>query len=118
MPTKVLTAIQTGSRRLKEPNCYSLTFHTNELDREAAMDVLDFTGQLVKLVISDSNIDKEVIAQVEKVDIKEKEKFSPSQKLRFAIRELQMRQGLEDQEPEEFYREWVKKFINHINKLE
>ncbi|TNE74970.1 hypothetical protein EP331_00325 [bacterium] len=117
MPTKVITAIQTGFRRLKEPNSYSVSYHTQEIDRETAMDIADFTGQLVKVVISDSNIQKEIIESVEAVDIREKEKWSPSQKLRFAIRELQTRQGLDDQEPEEYYREWISKFIEHINKI-
>jgi hypothetical protein len=118
MPTKVFEAIQTGARRLKENNCYSITLHTQELERNTAMDVLDFTNQLVKVVLSDTNINKEVIAQVEAVDLKNKERWTPSQKLRFAIRELQTRQGLEDQEPEEYYREWVTKFINHINGID
>lgn len=115
MPTKVVTAIQTGFRRLKEPNSYSVSYHTQELDRETAMDLSDMTGVLVKLVVSDTNISNEIIQEVEDVDIKEKEKWSPSQKLRFAIRELQSRQGIDDQDHEEYYREWMAKFINHIN---
>lgn len=119
MPTKILTAIQTGFRRLKEPNSYSISFHTQEIDRETAMDLSDMMNQLVKLVVSDSNVQKEIIELVENVDIREKEDWSPSQKLRFAIQEWASRTGLSDkQDIEKFYREYIDKVIKHVNSLD
>ena len=113
--TIVFEAIQNGYRRLKEANCYSISLHTQELDRAKAMDLADMTGQLVKVVVSDQNVNKEIINLVENVELKEKEKWTPSQKLRFAIREMQQRHGVEDQDHEEFYREKMSKLINFIN---
>lgn len=113
--TIVFEAIQNGYRRLKEANCYSISFHTQELDRAKAMDLADMTGQLVKLVVSDQNVNKQIIELVENVELKEKEKWTPSQKLRFAIRELQAREGLNDQDPEEYYREKMTRLISFIN---
>lgn len=117
MATKVFDAVQTGFRQLKEKGCWSLSFHTQELTRDQAMDLSDFTGQYCKVVISDTNIDKDVIELVENVPLSEKEKWTPSQKLRFAIRDLQIKEGLHDQDGEEYYREWMTKLISHINKL-
>jgi hypothetical protein len=113
--TIVFEAIQNGYRRLKEANCYSISLHTQELDRSKAMDLADMTGQLVKVVVSDQNVNKEIINLVESVEIKEKERWTPSQRLRFAIRELQQRQGIEDQDSEEFYREVMTRIIKSVN---
>lgn len=113
--TIVFEAIQNGYRRLKEANCYSISLHTQELDRAKAMDLADMTGQLVKVVVSDQNVNKQIIELVENVELKEKEKWTPSQKLRFAIRELQIREGLNDQDSEEYYREKMTKLIDFIN---
>lgn len=119
MPTKVILAEQTGFRRLKEPNSYSVSYHTQEIDRETAMDLADLTGQLVKLVVSDSNIQKDIIEAVEEVDIREKEKWSPSQKLRFAVQEWAVRKGITDKhQTEQHYRDYIEKIIKHVNTLD
>lgn len=119
MSAKIVLAEQTGFRRLKEPNSYSVSYHTQEINRETAMDLADLTGQLVKLVVSDSNIQKDVIDAVEAVDIRQKENWSPSQKLRFAVQEWAVRKGITDKpQVEEHYRNYINKIIKHVNTLD
>lgn len=118
MPTKVVIAQMSGFRKLKEPNCWGLSFQTQETDRETAMELSDFNSELVKLVITDEGVDKEIIGLVEDVEINQNERWSASQKLRFAIQDLALAKGIDDKEGiESHYQEWINKFINHINNL-
>ena len=115
--TIVFEAIQNGYRRLKEANCYSISLHTQELDRAKAMDLADMTGQLVKVVVSDQNVNKEIINLVENVELKEKEKWTKSQRLRFSIQSWANKEGIFDKElVEDFYREKMDLLIEYINK--
>lgn len=115
--TTIVTAIQQGLRVLKEPGCWSISFHTQEISNEQAMRLVDTNGQLVKLVISDDNIDHDVIKLVENVSLKEKEKWTPSQVLRFAIQEKARDNNLVDNdEIEAYYRAKMIEITNWINK--
>jgi len=113
----VITAIQSGFRKLKEPKCWSIGFHTQEIDSDIAMRLAETNDQLVKVIISVENISQEVIDLVENVPLSEKEKWSKSQKLRFAIQDQAVRLNLVDKdEIEAYYRDKMDKIIEWIKK--
>ena len=81
------------------------------------MKLVQTNDQLVKLVISDDNIDKSVISLVENVPLNEKEKWTPSQKLRFKIQNQAERNNLIDKdEVEAYYRAKMIEIGNWIDK--
>jgi hypothetical protein len=111
----VITAIQSGFRKLKEPRCWSIGLHTQEIDNEIAMRLAENNDQLVKVVISVDNINQEVIELVENVPLDEKEKWTKSQRLRFAIQDQAVRLNLVDKdEIESYYRDKMDKIIQWI----
>lgn len=115
--TTIVTAIQQVFRALKEHRCWSISFHTQEIDDEQILRLHKTNGQLVKLVISDDNIDNDVIKLVENVSLQEKEKWTPSQKLRFAIHEQARNNNLVDKdEIEAYYRAKMIEITDRINK--
>jgi len=115
MSSIVFSAIQTGYRQLREKGCWSLTLHTQEIDINTAMELSGFTGDLVKVLISDDNIKELAKESVEALPIDDSSKYTPSQKLRFAIEDYADRKGEED--PKQFYKDYMQKLIDHVNKL-
>jgi|TARA_R110000782_G_C14620559_1_gene393191 hypothetical protein len=111
----VITAIQSGFRKLKEPRCWSIGFHTQEIDNDIAIRLAETNDQLVKVVISIDNISQEVIELVEKVPLDKKEKWTKSQKLRFAIQNQAVQANLIDKdEIEAYYSDKMDKIIQWI----
>jgi hypothetical protein len=115
MSSIVFTAIQTGFRQLKEKGCWSITLHTQEIELEQAMRLSEFTSDMVKVLMSDNNITDVARGSVEKLPISNNEKYTPSQRLRFAIEDLAKRRGHDD--TEDFYQSYMVKLINHVNDL-
>lgn len=113
---KVVSASMTGISKLKEPRSWSIRFHTQEVSTQDAIELTELNGQFVKLAISDSNISEKVQEAIDATHIEGNERFSASQKLRFAIVELAQRNGVvEKKDIENFYQSKMKQIINHIN---
>ena len=106
----------TGQRRLKEPNCWGLTIHTNELDDDQQKRLGDFHNSHLVVLLSSDPINNEIEDEVEKFRAKPDEKWSPSQLLRFAILEWAQRKGIDKEGRETFYRNIIQSMIKQVNK--
>jgi len=113
MASLVFSAIQTGFRQLKEKGCWSLTLHTQEIEIEKAMQLSEFTSDMIKVLITDQNITDVAKQAVESVEIENSERFTASQRLRFAIEGLARRKNVED--VEEYYQTIMSKLIQIYN---
>ena len=115
--TTVLECAITGVRKLKEPRCWSLGFHTQEISNEDAIKIADLNGQMVTLAISGEGIIPEVLEVIDDHKPDKKTKWSASQKLRFAIEQQATNHGLcEKDEIEEYYQAKMKTITEWINK--
>lgn len=110
----LLPAMLTGFTK-KVDKSYKLTFETTqEYTNDGALD--KFHLQAIWLTLSESQLSEESIKAIEATPTDKKvEKYSPSQKLRFAAESLRKRLN-SNTDKEEFYRACVQTFIDQLNK--
>lgn len=113
----IVTGIISGFRSIKEIGCWSFGVHTQEIPDSTAMALKNLHGNYVKILITDNEINHDQIEAVKNFPVDVDEKWSPSQKQRFAIIEWAVREGITDQkEQEKFYRDKIETNINHVNR--
>ena len=100
--------------KLKDKS-YKLVFDTtNEYRNDGGLD--DFQHQPIWLSMSDAPLSQESVEVIQSTPIEPKqERFSASQKLRFAIIGLHKRLG-SNTDPESFYQATIQEYINQLNK--
>lgn len=111
MKSVIITGVLTGQRMLKEPNCRSLTIHTNELLADQKQGLEDLHNQFIKVLLSPDEVTREMKKAIEEVKINEDGK-TQSQRLRAVLfRNWEMDQ--EGRDFDSYYKEKMDKIINH-----
>ena len=111
---KLIPAMLTGFTK-KVDKSYKLTFETtSEYTNTGILD--EFHLRSIWLTLSESQLAEETVKAIEETPTDPKiEKYSPSQKLRFAAEALRKRLN-SNTEKEAFYRACIDTFINQLNK--
>ena len=106
-------SINTFTKRVD--GSYKITFETQEYSNDGSLD--KFQHKTVLAVFTEKMPSTESIEAIKdsEITIKSKKKWSKSQVLRFAIRDLQIRQGREDESQEAFYENAMNRLIELIN---
>ena len=111
---KIIPAMLTVYNR-KADKSYKLSFETiHEFTNDGSLDHLCMVP--IYLTLSEAPLSEEALELIQTTPIQaEKEKYSPSQKLRFAAEALRKRLN-SNADKEEFYRACVQSFIDQLNK--
>ena len=113
----VFTAIMSSLRKLKEPNCWGISLQTQEIPMSKFEDLTHMHNDYVKVLMSSGSINDKQIELVEKFPVEIDEKWTKSQKQRFAIMEWAGRLGYTDEKDLiNFYNEKMDSIIDQINK--
>jgi len=101
-----------GIRRLKDGS-YKITIETQELNDDTALKVIKLKG-LVKTLISDTNVTKDIISAVDNMKIVSDSKISLSERMRNVLFRLweSSPEGFEDFNL--FYASRMERLINQI----
>lgn len=108
-----ILAAQIDSIRTLKDKSLKITLESQELTAEVKAELMSYEG-LIKVLISDSNIVKEVITEVDNLELETGENKSPSQRLRNVLYRVweQNQSGYDDFNL--FYRNRMEKIINQL----
>lgn len=112
----VLSATLESIRSLKDKSI-KLAIETQELEPEQASRLFGLTGKFVKILISDSGIEKAQIEEVENVIIEEDEGKSPSQRMRSVLYILWQQDNGGYKVFNDFYRAKMEVWIEKVKQL-
>lgn len=108
----VFQAQISGVNRLKD-GTFKLTLETQEINKEQRSDLMDYQG-LVKVLISDENIAKEVITAVDDLEISDNSNKTKSQRLKAVLFKLWEKEPSGFEDFTTFYRSRMERIINQI----
>lgn len=110
---KTLLAAQIDSIRTLKDKSLKITLESQELTPQVKAELMSYDG-LLKVLISDTNIQNEIISEVDNLDLEVGEKRSPSERLRNVLYILweQNPSGYDDFNL--FYRNRMERIINQI----
>jgi hypothetical protein len=102
-----IPAIQRGFSP-RADGSYTLRFHTQEMDKAHGAEIFMQTGIYGSLTFIPEGSTDPPLIDTSSVD--PQEKWTPSQRLRFAIIE-----NCQTEDTEEYYKKVMQKFIDHVN---